>query len=57
MTIPQQYQVTHSDEPSLLYDSDIDRPNRILIYSTETNLSALTSTGHWFADDTFKVAP
>jgi hypothetical protein len=57
MTIPQQYQVTHSDEPFLLYDSGIDRSNRILIYSTETNLRALTTTGHWFADGTFKVAP
>ena len=59
MTIPQQFQVTHSDEPFLLYDSTsgIDTSNRILIYSTETNLRALTTTGHWFADGTFKVAP
>jgi hypothetical protein len=41
----------------LLYDSGIDSPARILIFSTETNLRALTTTGHWFADGTFKTAP
>lgn len=57
MVIPEKYKVTNSDEPFLLYDSGIDSPNRMLIFSTETNLRALTTTGHWFADGTFKVAP
>jgi hypothetical protein len=56
MEIPE-YTVTHRDEPFLLYDSGIDSPARILIFSTETNLRALTTTGHWFADGTFKTAP
>jgi hypothetical protein len=50
MEIPEEYTVTHTDEPFLLYDSGIDSPARILIFSTETNLRALTTTGHWFAD-------
>ena len=57
MEIPEEYTVTHTDEPFLLYDSGIDSPARILIFSTETNLKALTTTGHWFADGTFKTAP
>lgn len=57
MEIPQEYKVTHRDEPFLLYDSGTDSPNRILIFSTETNLRALTTTGHWFSDGTFKTAP
>jgi hypothetical protein len=57
MEIPEEYTVTHRDEPFLLYDSGIDSPARILIFSTETNLRALTTTGHWFADGTFKTAP
>ena len=55
MTIPQQYQVTHSNEPFLLFDSGIDRHNRIPIYSTETNLRALSIIGHWFADVHLKL--
>jgi hypothetical protein len=57
MEIPEEYTITHRDEPFLLYDSGIDSPARILIFSTETNLRALTTTGHWFADGTFKTAP
>ena len=57
MEIPEEYTVTHRDEPFLLYDSGIDSPARILVFSTETNLRALTTTGHWFADGTFKTAP
>jgi hypothetical protein len=57
MEIPEEYTVTHRDEPFLLYDSGIDSPVRILVFSTETNLRALTTTGHWFADGTFKTAP
>jgi hypothetical protein len=41
MEIPEEYTVTHRDEPFLLYDSGIDSPARILIFSTETNLRAL----------------
>jgi hypothetical protein len=36
MEIPEEYTVTHRDEPFLLYDSGIDSPARILIFSTET---------------------
>jgi hypothetical protein len=57
MEIPEEYTVTHTDEPFLLYDSGIDSAAKILIFSTETNLRALTTTGHWFADGTFKTAP
>jgi hypothetical protein len=41
MEIPEEYTVTHRDEPFLLYDSGIDSPARILIFSTETNLRPL----------------
>ena len=57
MDVPEEYTVTHSDEPFLLYDNGIDSPARILIFSTETNLNALTTIGHWFADGTFKTPP
>ena len=46
MEIPEEYTVTHRDEPFLLYDSGTDSQARILIFSTETNLRALTTTGH-----------
>ena len=46
------FQVTHIDEAFLLYDSDIDTPDRILMYSTETNCRTPTNV-----DGTFKVAP
>ena len=44
MEIPEEYTVTHRDEPFFLYDSGIDSPARILIFSTETNLRALTTS-------------
>jgi len=46
MTISQQYQVTHSDEPFLLYDSGIYKPNRIPIYSIATILVTGLLTVH-----------
>ena len=45
MEIPEEYTVTHRDEAFLLYDSGTDSQARILIFSTETNLRALTTTG------------
>jgi hypothetical protein len=48
MEIPEEYTVTHRDEPFLLYDSGIDSPVRILVFSTDTNLRALTTTGHYW---------
>jgi hypothetical protein len=57
MEIPEEYTVTHRDESFLPYNSGIDSPAKILIFSTEINLRALTTTGHWFVDDTFKTAP
>lgn len=56
MIIPQQYQVTHSNEPFLLFDSGIDRYNRIPIYSTDTNLRALSTIGQWFVDVHLKLS-
>jgi hypothetical protein len=44
MEIPEEYTVTHRDEPFLLYNNGIDSPARILIFSTETNLRALTTS-------------
>jgi hypothetical protein len=46
MTISQPYQVTHSDEPFLLYDSGIYKPNRIPIYSIATILVTGLLTVH-----------
>lgn len=54
MDIPDKYQVTNSDE-FLLYDSATDSPNRMLVFFTETSLRALTTSGHWFADENTKI--
>lgn len=56
LKIPLEYRVTHSNEPFLLHDSE-DGPNRILIFSTSTNLQLLSSAKRWFADGTFKSVP
>ncbi|QQP58582.1 Uncharacterized protein FKW44_003950 [Caligus rogercresseyi] len=56
LLIPMEYHLTYSQEPFLLFDSN-DRGDRILIFSTQDNLTILSQANTWYADGTFKVAP
>lgn len=51
-----QYKVTSEGKPFLLYDSGAIE-NRILVFSTEDNLKALSKSNNWYVDGTFKTVP
>lgn len=48
------YTLTIQNEPFILYDSDVEDNNRILLFSTEYNFKILSSEYNWFIDETFK---
>ncbi|KAF2897850.1 hypothetical protein ILUMI_08326 [Ignelater luminosus] len=50
------YSKTSSGEDFLLFNSGAGDPNRIFLFSTETNLEVLFSSDHWFCDGTFQTA-
>uniref|UniRef100_A0A6P7GX96 Uncharacterized protein LOC114343419 n=1 Tax=Diabrotica virgifera virgifera TaxID=50390 RepID=A0A6P7GX96_DIAVI len=56
LIIPEEYTRNNNGEPFLLFDSG---PNeqRILIFSTERNLTLMASCEHWYADGTFTCTP
>ncbi|KAK9731441.1 hypothetical protein QE152_g13671 [Popillia japonica] len=53
---PEDYKRTTDGELFLLFDSGPEE-QRILLFSTQRNLSFMEQCGHWFADGTFKSAP
>lgn len=57
MLIPEEYTCTTNGEPFLLFDSGHGDNERVLIFSTQSNLQLLRENGHWFMDGTFKVVP
>ncbi|XP_068212575.1 uncharacterized protein [Palaemon carinicauda] len=56
MVIPSEYKKTSSGEDFLLYDSGLIE-QRILLFSTPTNISLLEKSDNWFGDGTFKIVP
>lgn len=56
LQIPDDYKLTNTGEPFLLYDSN-DGENRIFIFSTHRNLQLLSQSLNWYADGTFKTVP
>lgn len=55
--IPECLKVTNNNEKFLFYDSGINNPDRILIYSTYANLNILSDCETWLSDGTFKSVP
>ena len=48
--LPKKYRKTYHDEDFILYED-----KNLIIFTTNTNLSILKQSKHWFADGTFKV--
>ncbi|KAG0440655.1 hypothetical protein DMUE_1575 [Dictyocoela muelleri] len=55
--IPENIKYTFSNEQFLQFDSDINDPNRFIIFTTETHLLYLENTRSWYCDGTFRSAP
>lgn len=49
--IPEKLRKTDRGEDFILYESD-----KLIIFTTKSNLSILKQHKHWFADGTFKVS-
>ncbi|KAK4884135.1 hypothetical protein RN001_000406 [Aquatica leii] len=56
LVIPDEYLQDSRGEPFLLFDSGLSE-DRILLFSTERNLSYMEHSRQWYIDGTFKVAP
>lgn len=58
LVIPQDFQVTQSNQPFLFFDSGPGAGNdRILIFATNDSLALLAQSRHYYADGTFSVTP
>ncbi|KAG0423267.1 hypothetical protein DMUE_6160, partial [Dictyocoela muelleri] len=55
--IPDSIKYTSSSEIFLQYDSGETTSDRILIFTTDTNLMHLNHCNEWFCDGTFKSCP
>ena len=47
----------YCEKPFLRYDSGIDDPDRILIFTTDEGVKDLEDYSHWAADGTFRSCP
>jgi len=56
LVLPVSYTKTLNGEDFLLFDSGTGA-DRVLLFSTETNLRTLSQCKHWYADGTFKASP
>ena len=56
LVIPEQLQKLHDGRQFLLYDSN-NGLNRILIFSTKSNLELMSKSQSWQIDGTFSAAP
>lgn len=56
LVVPPEFQVTLKGEPFLVFDSQ-PGPDRILIFSTQSNIEWLVSNPRWSCDGTFKTCP
>ncbi|CAF3646667.1 unnamed protein product [Rotaria socialis] len=50
--LPDKLRKTYRDEDFILHED-----NKLIIFTTQSNLSILKQNKHWFADGTFKVCP
>ena len=57
VVIPPMYQVTHSEEQFLFYDSGIGNENRMLIFASTNGINLLRASSSWACDGTFKTCP
>ena len=57
VAIPVELQVTEKSDHFLAYESGPDEEDRVLIFSTETNLDILETSQDWHADGMFKFSP
>ena len=55
--IPEKYKLSIKGEQFLLYDSEINDTNRLLVFGTRKMLTILRDSSSWYADGTFKVVP
>lgn len=55
--IPMELQVTENNKRFLFYDSGMEDKNRVVIFTTEKNLSLLEFSDVFLCDGTFKTAP
>jgi hypothetical protein len=55
--IPENFKKTIRGELLVQYSSPINLPNRIIIFSTTSNMEILSSSNCWIGDGTFKMAP
>ena len=55
LEIPAKYTLTLNDEPFLL--ANLGTADRILIFSTDSDLKQLADSSNWHVDGTFKCAP
>lgn len=56
LLIPEIYKFTNKNELFLSYDSG-NNENRILIFTTISNLNLLQESDNWLGDGTFKTVP
>ena len=56
LIIPNEFKITHNNVNFLLFDSG-SSVNRILIFTTDSNLQVLASSKNWYCDGTFHSAP
>lgn len=56
LVLPNEFTKSEAGETFLLFDSGVI-PNRILIFSTRSNITLLAQSQNWYADGTFKVVP
>ena len=55
--IPEALKVSYDNEPFLHADSGFGDKNRIIIFSTPSNIALLKTNKIWYGDGTFAVAP
>jgi len=57
LIISEKFLLTLDEKPFMLYDSGKEDSQRLLIFSTKTNLELLATCDHWYADGTFSSSP
>jgi hypothetical protein len=54
---PKWFRTTLRQEDFVKYNNGFENPNRIIMFSTNSNLEYLASSKYWICDGTFKMAP
>ena len=53
--LPNNYQVMNKEDRFLLFDSDAEDVNHLIILATNDAIQLFATTPHWFMDGTFRV--